>query len=231
MNGIQTMRQKELQKDLQYFSASLESIRQYAPTAKVFCLIHKTDLVNVSHRQEVLNFYTQELRKRCNGAQGNATDAVPIECAIFGTSIWDETLFKAWSEIVYSLVPNVSEWEQLLGHFASVCEADEVVLFEKSTFLVISHAARKEHQDGHRLEKISNMCKQLKLTCSKTQSNFLSLTVQNPTFTAYIERFTQNTYIMIIVSERDIEAAATFCNIDYAREHFERIAEQIPLGF
>jgi len=46
-----------------------------------------------------------------------------------------------------------------------ICDSDEVVLFEKATFLVISHASHKPHRDDHRFEKISNIIKQFKLSC------------------------------------------------------------------
>ncbi|CAO2624552.1 Ras-related GTP-binding protein B, partial [Lemmus lemmus] len=35
----------------------------------------------------------------------------PLECSCFRTSIWDETLYKAWSNIVYQLIPNVQQLE------------------------------------------------------------------------------------------------------------------------
>jgi Ras-related GTP-binding protein A/B len=57
-----------------------------------------------------------------------------IQC--FATSIWDETLYRAWSQIVYSLIPNVELLEKQLRDFSSICAADEVVLFERATFLV-----------------------------------------------------------------------------------------------
>ena len=60
----------------------------------------------------------------------------PLECTCFRTSIWDETLYKAWSSIVYQLIPNVTQLEQNLENFASIIEADEVLLFERATFLV-----------------------------------------------------------------------------------------------
>jgi hypothetical protein len=63
-----------------------------------------------------------------------------IKC--FGTSIWDETLYRAWSQIVYSLIPNVQQLETQLGEFAEICGADEIVLFEKATFLVISQTSK-----------------------------------------------------------------------------------------
>jgi len=83
----------------------------------------------------------------------------------FRTSIWDETLYLAWSSIVYSLIPNVEGLEAKLTEFCGICEADEVVLFEKATFLAISHANRSSHPDIHRFEKISNIIKQFKLSC------------------------------------------------------------------
>ncbi len=118
----------------------------------------------------------------------------------FGTSIWDETLYKAWSSIVYSLVPNIQLLENHLDKFCSLCQADEIVLFEKATFLVISHATHKEQEDVHRYEKISNIIKQFKLSCSKSSSQFVSMEVNNKNFTAFLDQFTTNTYIMIIIS-------------------------------
>ena len=44
-------------------------------------------------------------------------------------------------------------------------DADEVLLFERATFLVISCCERKDHKDPHRLEKVSNIIKQFKLSC------------------------------------------------------------------
>ena len=70
------------------------------------------------------------------------------------------------------LIPNVNEVEKSLGEFAEIMEADEVLLFEKSTFLIIAHAQRTEHRDVHRFEKISNIIKQFKLSCIKLAAQF-----------------------------------------------------------
>jgi Ras-related GTP-binding protein A/B len=66
---------------------------------------------------------------------------------------------------VYALIPNIQVLEQNLQNFCELCEADEVVLFERATFLVISHSTTKPHNDVHRFEKISNIIKQFKLSC------------------------------------------------------------------
>jgi len=38
--------------------------------------------------------------------------------------------------IVYRLIPNITELESSLNSFAGVLDADEVLLFERATFLV-----------------------------------------------------------------------------------------------
>eukprot|EP00922_Rhytidocystis_sp_ex-Travisia-forbesii_P036187 GHVS01053688.1.p1 GENE.GHVS01053688.1~~GHVS01053688.1.p1 ORF type:complete len:325 (+),score=22.00 GHVS01053688.1:332-1306(+) len=215
-------RQREVEKDFHYLRNTMYSIKNFSPTAKIFLLVHKMDLVKDEENEGmgIVNLYTQEINQAADGLCVN----------VFPTSIWDETLFRAWSAIVYSLLPNVAELNNNLMELCTICQADEIVMFEKSTFLVISHATRKPHQDGHRYEKVSNICKQFKLTCGKTQSNFTSLTVQGATFRAFIERFTANTFIMVVSSDQEITPAATLCNIDYARENFEKIAESMQSG-
>lgn len=59
-------------------------------------------------------------------------------CVTFGTSIWDESLFKAWSQIVQMLLPNANHVGLALSRLAEALDADELILFEKSTFLVRS---------------------------------------------------------------------------------------------
>lgn len=135
----------------------------------------------------------------------------------------DETLYKAWSAIVYTLIPNVQELEKHLKHFAEIIDADEVLLFERATFLVISHCQRKPHRDIHRFEKVSNIIKQFKLSCSKLAAQFQSMEVKNSEFAAFIDVFTPNTYVMVIMSDSNIPSAATLINIKNARKHFEKL--------
>ena len=66
---------------------------------------------------------------------------------------------------MYTLVPNIQQIEQNLNKFLRACEASEVILFERTTFLVISHATSGKYKDVHRFEKISNIMKQFKLSC------------------------------------------------------------------
>jgi len=204
---------RELEKDYHYYQTCLEALLQNSPEAKVFCLIHKMDLVHEDHRDQIFKEREEDLKKWSK----------PLECVCFRTSIWDETLYKAWSSIVYKLIPNVHRLENSLEQFASIIDADEVLLFEKATFLVISHCQRKPHKDVHRFEKVSNIIKQFKLSCSKLGTHFSSMEVRNSQFAAFIDSFTANTYVMVVLSDSSISSAATVINIRNAKKYFEKL--------
>ena len=357
------------EKDFDHFTGVLEAIEENSPDARIFVLVHKMDLVAKEEQEMILEDRRRLIEESCTSCGVHN-----FQC--FGTSIWDETLYKAWSEIVRYLIPNIGVLQSHLDDFCRVCDADEVVLFEKATFLVISHSTAGAHApaanaksngkladgalnshitgnndindevdlnmkdqedehntstelddhgdldynetvgtlnpknpadeteddhtyntdtvpspisnihdttegslmddadahadahdnysevttekdlggggldgtgtnalndtsnqeeanatgpspspgqfDNHRFEKISNIVKQFKLSCEKAQSQFQGMEVSNSKFSAFIDAFTANTYIMVIVSRRDVHTAATLMNIKNARSHFER---------
>lgn len=112
---------RESEKDLVYFQNMIQGIHENSKDATIYCLIHKMDLVEERQRERVLSNWKAELEKRCS----------PSHPIIFGTTIWDESLYKAWSSIVYSLIPNVHLLESGLKKLCTLCEASEVILFEK----------------------------------------------------------------------------------------------------
>lgn len=259
------------EKDFDHFCGVLEAIEENSPDARIFVLVHKMDLVAEEDRQSIL-----EDRKRLIGDSCKSCGVEHFEC--FGTSIWDETLYKAWSEIVTNLIPNIALLETHLNNFCRICDADEVVLFERATFLVIAqaqgedavleqdgkvptsiptsvttgrpstgeddlgsedptqsimadqaivHRKRQMHFDPHRYEKISNIVKQFKLSCGKAQSQFQGMEVRNSRFRAVIDAFTANTYVMVIVSNPEVQTKATEMNIHNAKHHFEKFIPRI----
>ncbi|KAF2364452.1 Gtr1/RagA G protein [Trinorchestia longiramus] len=203
----------ELEKDMHYYQSCLEAILQNSPEARVFCLVHKMDLVPENQREAMFHDREEDLKRLSK----------PLNCICFRTSIWDETLYKAWSSIVYELIPNVRELETNLKTFANIIDADEVLLFERATFLIISHYHLRPHKDLNRFERVSNIIKQFKLSCSKLAAQFKSMEIKNSNFVAYIEVFTANTYVMVIMSDTSIPSAATLLNIRNARKHFEQL--------
>ena len=131
---------------------------QYSPNAQVFCLFHKMDLLTCNNdhqeRSKLLKKMVKELRETSS----------PVKISCFGTSIWDESLYRARNAIVNQLIPNHEMIEESLNMVAKACEADEVVLFERSTFLVIAHSSTHDFEiqenddlDIHLFEKLSNI--------------------------------------------------------------------------
>ena len=101
-------------------------------------------------------------------------------------------------------------------------------LYRITSHYIISHHIisyrSSQHYDTHRFERVSNIIKQFKLSCSKTQSQFQGMEVRNSQFTVYIDTFTGNTYIMVITTGNGskIPTTLTQLNIAAARKHFEK---------
>ena len=204
---------REFDKDMHYYQSCLEAILNFSPEAKIFCLIHKMDLVQEDQRDSIFRTRQEDLKKL----------SLPLECTAFRTSIWDETLYRAWSSIVYQLIPNVKSLENSLHQFATILDADEVLLFERATFLVISHCQLKHHSDSHRFEKVSNIIKQFKLSCAKLGAKFQSMEVRNSQFAAFIDTFTSNTMVLVVQCDSQMPSEATLVNIRNARKFFEEL--------
>ncbi|CAF1021912.1 unnamed protein product, partial [Brachionus calyciflorus] len=208
----------EIDKDIIYYQRCLESLAQHSPNAKIFVLIHKMDLIHDKYRDDTFNKRKEEISA--------FSKFLDVKC--FKTSIWDETLYRAWSCIVQELVLNSSLLENSLNDFADVSEADEILLFEKTTLLIVSQSLRKENTDLKRFERISNIIKQFKINCNRFDTTFQSIEIKNGNLTVIIDVFTSNTYIMVIVTNPNITPALTIHNIKYAQKHFEHLETSQP---
>jgi len=123
---------------------------------------------------------------------------------------------KAWSNIVHTLIPNAAILSKHLSTFAAACGATEVILFERTTFLVIatsspstSDAFPEGEEDTTQLEpkryeRTSELIKAFKHSCSRVREEFRSLEMELYDFTAVLDEMTRNTYVMIIVHDPTI---------------------------
>ncbi|KAK6509791.1 GTP-binding protein gtr1 [Arthrobotrys musiformis] len=206
---------REFDRDLITYVNCVEALRDNSPNAHIFCLIHKMDLVQLDYRDAAFQERSALLRKKSLG----------MEITCFATSIWDETLYKAWASIVYTLIPNGPILERHLTAFAEIAEAEEVILFERTTFLVIAHVTRGgvANPFPDRFEKISNIVKQFKQSCSKMASNFTAFELRAHKFSAFIDILTPNTYILVVMPANAAESTTTLMNIATCRKHFEKL--------
>ncbi|KAF9497448.1 hypothetical protein BDN71DRAFT_581048 [Pleurotus eryngii] len=210
---------REMNKDLEYYHDCLDGLRTYSPEASVFLLVHKMDLVR--DRNAVFTKKQKEL----------TTASADATVTIFGTSIYDESLYKAWSSIVHTLIPNAALLSKHLNIFSRACGATEVILFERTTFLVIATSTgpnTSTDSDPHdlnatRYERTSELVKAFKHSCSRVREEFHSLELELPDFTAVLDEMTKNAYVLVIVHNPTIETAALKLNIRMARRKFEEL--------
>jgi Ras-related GTP-binding protein A/B len=88
---------KDFNGELQYYENCLNALTDLSCKAKIFCLVHKLDLLAEGIREKSFQEKRMKIFEKTKGFE--------VDC--FKTSIWDETLYKAWSRIVYFLLPNV----------------------------------------------------------------------------------------------------------------------------
>ena len=172
------------------------------------------DLVMEDKRDEIFEKRKKQLEEKSANFQ--------IKC--YPTSIWEASLYKAWTQIVSELSPNRAKIEKSLQNFVEACEADEVVLFEKNTFLLcFSYCSTKEapNTDEQRFEKISHIIKKFKLSCMSSNSSFKSMVIETKNYSAYMDEFTNATYILVILSNKKVSLELLKLNAALCRQSFE----------
>lgn len=200
---------REVERDLDTYAAVIAALKQYSPTAQVFALVHKMDLVQNEHRERIYTERCDMIAKR--------TDGLSLET--FASSIWDQTLYKAWAGIVHRMIPNLVVIEKFLRAFAEQISAEEIVLFERSTFLRVTSVDTSAPEGNltdegvnpnyDRHERISTIMKSYKhivarsskgaAASSASAAGFVLYKVQTPSFNAFLARFTENTYIAVVI--------------------------------
>lgn len=228
---------RDTDRDLATYVSIVSALAQYSPSAKVFVLVHKMDLIIPNKKESVFNdrvrlvrIKTAEALQNMAGA-GNARAHLDIQP--FATSIWDQSLYKAWSSIIHDLIPNLAIIEKELGALGQAIEAEEIFLYERTSFLVVStwkseEAARNPHRD--REERLSNVMKTFKnrlagwsgTSRNSDQFKEFQLTL-GALFSFILMTFTTNTYIQVVLPPGEARLNAAKLNTRIAAAHFERL--------
>jgi Ras-related GTP-binding protein A/B len=206
------------EKDLQYYEDSLNSLYELSPSSQVFVLIHKIDPKDgdETRRRDLFSECEQRVLAR-------STLFPKARC--FPTSIFDDTLVRAWSAVVEALVPNLGIVHRMLQDFLEAIDADEVVLFERATLLVVTHATRGTPvRDMTRFQKLSMWVKMFRTSCSSSQTSCEAIEVKSEGFTCVLDRLTDATIVLIMFSSKgnnSPEKLAAY-NLEAARPAFEK---------
>ncbi|KAJ4401063.1 GTP-binding protein gtr1 [Didymella pomorum] len=215
---------REFQADVVSYSNIIRALHECSPTAKVFCLIHKMDLVQQRLREAMYHERSNYIRDASEGF----SDTVEF----FPTSIWDQSLYKAWTKIIYFLIPNAGTIEALLSQLADIIDARELVLYERTTCLTVAHVTRGDGEDNpfhDRFERISSILKTHKQSMAKHtnipagSANFAEMQIKTGRFMFFITRLTENTNLAVTIPPSEQVFNAARVNIFQVRPRFAEL--------
>ena len=209
-------------------------MRENSPQAKIFVLIHKMDLIMSNMRDVVFAERSDAIRQVStdHGFGGNQPDNGK-DVDFWGTSIWDQSLYKAWTQVIYYLVPNAGAIEGLLQQLAEVIDAHELILYERTTCLMVTHVSRPVEAEGNphpdRFERLSSILKSHKHSIAKHtgmpagSANFAELQIKTGEFMFLITRLSENTNLAVVMGSGEAMYNAARINIARARDKFAEL--------
>lgn len=190
----------DTERELKYFFAIWNRIKRYSKDAKMFCLLHKMDLIPQSKRELVFDckkrkladFFEKTNRALSENSSSMNGAVLPLaECAkeelhdviFFATTIWDESVYSAWSNIVSIALKSV------VVFLKSICETvfnvyedslREIAVFDRNSLLLLFQmvnegAAVRLTKDYQKFVEVTNMLKILLKNCRKIKKEFLKL--------------------------------------------------------
>ncbi|EFZ04372.1 hypothetical protein MHUMG1_07891 [Metarhizium humberi] len=230
---------RDVDRDLATYVSILSALLQYSPAAKIYILIHKMDLVVPTARETVYDERVRTVKQKTaeyiNSVGG---DTSTVELTPFATSIWDQSLYKAWASIIHDLVPNLAVIERNLANLGVAIEAEELLLFERTSFLAVSSWTSTEGRRNpteDRLERMSNIMKHFKQSISRftgtprNAEQFIRMEHKAGTrFNLFILKFTTNTYLMVVLPPGEARFNAAMLNCQIAIEHFKFLDGPAP---
>ncbi|KAI9888370.1 MAG: GTP-binding protein gtr1 [Vezdaea aestivalis] len=213
---------KEFERDLITYNSCVRALASNSPEAAVFCLVHKIDLVPESYRDTL---YAQ----RVKAIQARSED---FNIITYQTSIWTQSLYRAWSQIVAYLIPNVGEIAQLMEWILAQIHARELILFERTTFLpvcVVSSALARRHGPANRQDRISHIVKNFRQSINKytndpsTSAGFATLDIKTPKFSTTCMRVSANMYVFMALDPGEATFNGAVMNLQSCMPEFEKL--------
>ena len=222
---------REFNADLINYTSIITALHENSPQARIFVLIHKLDLVGADRKDAVLADRSSQVRQvSIEHGFGGSLKGAGKEVEFWGTSIWDQSLYKAWAQVIYHLVPNAGVLENLLQQLADVIHAHELILYERTTCLMVTHVSRPYEASGNpfadRFEKLSSILKSHKQSVAKHtglpagSANFAEMQIKSGKYMFLITRLTENTNLAVVMPCGESLYNAARINIALARERF-----------
>ncbi len=135
------------------FEWSVNQILSFNPTAKLYVFLHKIDLI---HDKNAVIPYLKDL----------LSQNISPEISFHGTSVFDESLFTAWSGIIRDISPKSTFINTILKLLKGQKGVKDALLIEKSSGLACGSTISGIDEDI-----VIGMISLLTLTCNKVTKN------------------------------------------------------------
>ena len=209
------------------FKETLRALHEFSPNSKVFILIHKMDLVPAEQKNTVYQQKTDSVRSLCEDEGFEGT-----QVSFSATSIWDQSLYRAWTQVIYFLVPNATTIESMLSKLADILDARELILYERTTCLTVTHITRASERGNpytDRFERISSILKTHKHSMAKhtgtmaSEVSFAEVQIKTKDFMFFITRLTENTNLAVVMPSDEAAFNSARVNVQLARKEFAHL--------
>jgi Ras-related GTP-binding protein A/B len=209
------------------FAATIRALHEFSPHSKIFVLIHKMDLVPSDQRIRMFLDRSYDIRTICED-EGFSDQQVEF----WATSIWDQSLYRAWTQVVYFLIPNAATIEGMLQKLAVLLDARELILYERATCLVVTHISREGEMRNpytDRFERISSILKTHKHSMAKhtgtmaSEVSFAEMQIKTGQFMFFITRLTENTNLAVVMPSKEAAFNSARVNVQLARQEFAHL--------
>jgi len=218
---------KETSADMLSFASTIRALHEFSPGSKIFVLVHKMDLVPTERKAQVFQQRVVDVRAVCED-EGFMNQQVDFGA----TSIWDQSLYRSWTQVIYFLVPNASTIEGMLRKLAAMLDARELILYERTTCLVVTHISRggeERNPYSDRFERISSILKTHKHSMAThtgtmaSEVSFAELQIKTGAFMFFITRLTENTNLAVVMPSDEALFNAARVNVQLARGEFSHL--------
>ncbi len=103
-----------------YFDVAIEKLEQYSPNARVFCFLHKKDLIKLDNLQATLNMVKSMISTN-----------ISKKMNFYPTSIYDGTVFMAMSEAIGGLFQKTDQIIASMKRFAEKHKTVRICVYSR----------------------------------------------------------------------------------------------------
>ena len=206
--------------DIDFLQQCISLLNKSSPFATIFILMNKMDKISMRSRKLIFEKKKQEIMEKMQKIENfNSKNKIKF----YGTSIWDDSLYVPWKEIMSDRVIKNTKIQKGLKFLLEACDADEIFLIEKNTFLCIESVDNgKNEQNEERMKKISFLIKKFKQTLWKNKADFSCIKIKMNNIMVYFEEFMKYSYIMIINQRPKINCAFVSMNVSLLKQKFTK---------